>query len=191
MEAIDEAPLLMRHRVTVDAYVRMIEAGVLGHEPRVELIDGEVIDMAAIGSRHGAAVKRLVARLTAAVGTRAVVSVHDPLRLGDWSEPEPDLMLLLPRDDFYESAHPSATDVLLLIEVADTSARYDRQIKLPLYARHGVAEVWLVDLDARLVRFFRAPQGDAYTDITATETPGPTSVGLLPRIAIDLTGLLG
>jgi len=191
METIDEAPLLTRHRLTVDDYYRMGEAGVFAPEARVELIDGEVIDMAPIGSRHGATVKRLIALLTAAVGARAIVSAQDPLRLSDLSEPEPDLMLLKPRPDFYGSAHPSAADVLLLIEVADTSARYDREIKLPLYARHGVAEVWIVDLDARLLRFFRAPASDAYTDITASETPGNTPVGALTDVTIDLTGLLG
>lgn len=100
-------------------------------------------------------------------------------------------MLLKPRADFYAGAHPGAADVFLLIEVADVSARYDREIKLPLYARHGVSEVWIVDLDAYLVRFFRAPCGDAYTDITATETPGATPVAALAGVLIDISGVLG
>ena len=191
MGAIDNTPLLTRHRLTVADYYRMGEAGVFAPDARVELIEGEIIDMAPIGTRHGAAVKRLNALLAAAVGARAVVSVQDPLRLSELSEPEPDLMLLKPRTDFYVDAHPSAADVLLLIEVADTSARYDREIKLPLYARHGVSEVWIVDLEARLLRFFRGPAGDAYDQASATASPGRTPIAALPGIEIDLAPMLG
>jgi len=191
MGALENAPLLKRHRLTVDDYGRMGEAGVFAPDARVELIDGEVIDMAPIGTRHAAAVTRLDRLLQRAVGDQAIVRSQNPLRLGDRSEPEPDLLLLLPRADFYASAHPGASDVLLLIEVADSSVRYDREIKLPLYARHGIAEVWLVDLEAGMLRFFRGPQGERYTDVTATETPGPTPVAALPGVVIDLAGLLG
>lgn len=191
MGALENAPLLKRHRLTVDDYGRMGEAGVFAPDARVELIDGEVIDRAPIGTRHAAAVTRLDHLLQRAVGDRAIVRSQNPLRLGDRSEPEPDLQLLLPRADFYASAHPAAGDVLLLIEVADSSVRYDREIKLPLYARHGIAEVWLVDLEAGMLRFFRGPQGERYTDITGTETPGPTPVTALPGVVVDLAGLLG
>jgi Uma2 family endonuclease len=191
MGAIDTPPLLRRHRLTVADYYRMGEAGVFSPDARVELIEGEVIDMAPIGTKHGSTVKRLNSLLTAAVGSRAIVSVQDPLRLSDLSEPEPDLMLLKPRADFYADAHPSAADVLLLIEVADSSARYDREIKLPLYARHGVPEVWLVDLEARLLRFFRMPAGEAYQQTSTTASPGRTAVAALPGIDIDLASILG
>ena len=191
MGAIDDAPLLTRHRITVADYYRMGEAGIFAPNARVELIEGEVIDMAPIGSKHGSAVKRLVALLTAALGPRAIVSVQDPLRLSDLSEPEPDLMLLRPRDDFYAGAHPSAADVLLLIEVADTSARYDREIKLPLYARHGVPEVWIVDLDAHLLRFFRSPVGESYADTRTSANPGATSIGAFVGVSIDFTPIFG
>jgi Uma2 family endonuclease len=188
--AIDQPLLLKRHRLTVADYDRMGEAGVFAPGTRVELIEGEVIDMASISSRHASAVARLNRAATAAVGTMAIVQIQNPVRLGDRSEPEPDLMLLKPRDNFYAHAHPTPADVLLLIEVADSSARYDREIKLPLYARHGVCEVWIVDLDARLVRFFRSPVNDTYTDITATETPLAAPVAALPGVALDLRGLL-
>ena len=191
MGAIDNPPLLTRHRLTVADYYRMGEAGIFAPEARVELIEGEVIDMAPIGTRHGSAVKRLNALLVAAVGARAVVSVQDPLRLSDLSEPEPDLMLLQPRADFYAGAHPGAADVLLLIEVSDTSARYDREIKLPLYARHRVPEVWIVDLEARLVRFYRAPAADTYAEASVTASPGCTPIAALPGIEIDLAPILG
>ena len=191
MGAIDNPPLLTRHRLSVADYYRMGEAGIFAPNARVELIEGEVIDMAPIGTRHGAAVKRLVALLTSALGARVIVAVQDPLRLSDLSEPEPDLMLLKPRDDFYAEAHPTAADVLLLIEVADTSARYDREIKLPLYARHGVPEVWIVDLEARLLRLYREPGGDAYGRSSTTASPGRTAIAALPGVEIDLTRILG
>lgn len=191
MGAIDTPPLLTRHRLTVADYYRMGEAGIFAPDARVELIEGEIVDMAPIGARHGSAVKRLNAMLVAAVGSRAVVSVQDPLRLSDLSEPEPDLMLLKPRADFYADAHPGAADVLLLIEVADTSARYDCEIKLPLYARHGVPEVWIVDLPARLLRLYREPLGEDYGQSSTTATPGRTPIAALPGIEIDLAPILG
>jgi Uma2 family endonuclease len=190
MAATDQLLRLDRHRITVTEYDRMGNTGVFAPGVRLELIDGEVTDKAPISSRHASTVGRLIRAASTAVSAAAIVQIHNPVRLGDHSEPEPDLMLLKPRADFYASAHPTAVDVLLLIEVADTSARYDRKIKLPLYARHGVCEVWIVDLDARLVRFFRSPTGDAYTDITKSETPGSTPVAALPGVALDLTGLL-
>jgi Uma2 family endonuclease len=191
MGALDELPLLTRHRLTVADYYRMAEAGVLAPDARVELIEGEVIDMAPIGSRHASAVARLAQQFAQLVGQRAVVWTQNPLRLDAQNEPQPDLMLLQPRADFYAGAHPTAADVLLLIEVADTSARYDREIKLPLYARHGVREVWIVDLHERCVRFFRQPAGGGYADATATATPGRTAVPALPGVAVDLDGVLG
>ena len=191
MGVVEEQEFVVkRHRVTVDDYYRMAAAGILTEDDRVELIEGEVIDMAPIGSRHGSAVKRLNAVLSAAVAHRAIVAVQDPLRLSDRSEPQPDLMLLEPREDFYRGAHPAAPDVLLLIEVADSSAGYDHQIKLPLYARHGVGEVWIVDLDHGLVRFCSDPRDDTYADVTTTRTPGPTAVRALPGLTVDLSGVL-
>jgi Uma2 family endonuclease len=191
MGVIEPPELLRRHRLTVDEYYRMAQAGVLAPDARVELIDGEIVDMAPIGSRHGSAVKRLLSQFSEAVGGSAIVAVQDPVRLGDRSEPQPDLMLLAPRDDFYELAHPVAADVLLLIEVSDSTARYDSTIKLALYARHGIREVWIVDLDNRLMRVCRQPVGDAYTDIAETAAPGLLSPLLLPGVVIDASRLLG
>ena len=191
MGAIDTPPLLARHRLTVADYYRMAETGVLAPDARVELIEGEIIDMAPIGTRHASAVMRLNRLASAACGAGAIVSEQSPLRLSDLSEPEPDLMLLKPRADFYADAHPSAADVLLLIEVADSSARYDREIKLPLYARHGVPEVWIVDLEARLLRLHREPVGDAYGQVSTTASPGRTPIAALPGVEIELAQILG
>jgi Uma2 family endonuclease len=193
MGVIEEFPAelgVQRHRLTVEQYHRMAETGVLARDARVELIEGVIVDMAPIGSRHAAVVNKLNRALIAAVGARAIVSVQNPIRLGDRSEPQPDLALLRPREDFYADAPPTAADTLLVVEVSQATAAYDRQVKVPLYAQHGVPEVWIVDLDFSLVRFYRTPQADRYVDISATETPGPTSVVMLPGVTIDLSGLL-
>ena len=150
----------VRHRVTVADFHKMSEAGIFLEDDRIELIEGEMVDMAPIGSRHAGMVNKLN-RLFSAVGGQALVSTQNPLRLDPYSEPEPDLMLLKPRADYYAEAHPGASDVLLLIEVSDTTARFDREVKLPLYARHGIAEVWLIDLDARAVERCTEPRPEA------------------------------
>ena len=190
MGLIESPELLNRHRLTVDEYHRMAETGVLAPDARVELIEGEIIDMAPIGTRHGSAVLRLTHLLNRACGDQAILSVQGALRLSPRSEPEPDLMLLRPRADYYAAAHPGPADVLLLIEVSDRTARYDREIKLPLYARHGVAEVWIVDLEAGVLRCFSRPQGGVHADATETRTPGPLTPLALPGVAIDLSGVL-
>ena len=190
MGLIDTEVLLNRHRLTVDEYHRMAEAGVLAPDARVELIEGELVDMASIGTRHAAAVKRLIRLLTQAVGDRAIVSVQDPLHLSSRTETQPDLTLLKPRDDFYAQAEPAGTDALLVIEVADSSSNYDRRIKAPLYARHGVPELWIVDLDAGCLRILRAPQQGEYRDVTALSAPGRIDVQAMPGISLDLSALL-
>jgi Uma2 family endonuclease len=191
MGAIDTPLQLARHRVTVDEYYRMAEAGIFSPDERVELIEGEVIDMAPQKSRHASVLTELLNRLAQAVGPTARVACQVPMNLSDRSEPEPDLMLLRPREDRYRGSHPTPADVLLLVEVADSSLRYDREVKVPLYARHGVAEVWLVDLESNRLRFFRQLQAAEYAEISSTDTPGPTPLPGLPGLQVDLGGLLG
>jgi Uma2 family endonuclease len=181
---------LPRHRLTVEEYHRMAEAGVLAPDARVELIEGEVIDMAPIGSRHASAVNRLTDLLTLATRGRAIVQVQGPVRLSDRSEPEPDFALLKPRADYYRDALPSPADVLLLIEVAESTQRYDRTVKAPLYARHGIPELWVIDLENTLVHFCRRPAGDTYADISAADRPGATPIAALPGVTIDLSSVL-
>jgi Uma2 family endonuclease len=153
-----------RHRLTVAEYYRMAEAGILGEDDRVELIEGEIIDMPPIGTDHTSVVKRLNSIFARNVGVRAIVSVQDPIRLNPRSEPQPDIALLRYRADFYRHAHPGPEDVLLLVEVADSSLRYDREVKLPLYARHGIPEVWIVDLEHRRLEIYRRPAEETYLD---------------------------
>ena len=188
MGLLEEFPEL-KHRISVGAYHRMGEAGILSPEARVELIEGELIDMAPIGKLHASVVDRLASRLFACVGTRAIVRVQGPLRLSENSEPQPDFSLLKPRSDFYRDAPPTAADVLLVIEVSDATQRYDRRIKVPLYARHGVPEVWVIDLENSLVHFHRNPGGGTYADISATDQPGAMAIAMLPDVKIDLSGM--
>lgn len=182
--------LIRRHRLSAADYHRMGETGVLAADARVELIEGEIVDMSPVGSRHAAVVKRLARALQRSVGDRALISVQDPIRLDDHSEPQPDLAVLKPRSDDYASDLPTAADVWLVIEVADRSAAYDLQVKAPLYARHGVPELWVVDLDAGTIRRFRRPQGDQYLEAQASPSPGRVSIAALPEVAIDFDAIL-
>ena len=191
MGIADPPAVLQRYRLTADQYHLMGDAGVFAPDARVELIDGEVVEMAPMKSRHASVVGRLVAELQRVAADEALVWCQLPLRLGSDtgpdSEPEPDLMLVRKRADFYANAHPGALDVLLLIEVADSSLEYDLGIKVPLYARHKVTEVWVVDLINKVVRFHRNPQGSDYRDVTSSAAPGAAPVAALSGVSIDLS----
>ncbi len=184
--------VLVRHKLDVDDYHRMAEAGILGEDDRVELIDGALIDMGPIGQRHAAVVNRLSRALVMAFGERAIVSVQNPVRLNRFSEPQPDFAVFKPRADFYATGErPGPADTLLVIEVADSSIRYDRVVKLPLYARAGIPEVWIVDLRRRVVEVHRAPTADGYE---VAETHGPEDTVTLaqaPEIAVALRHIFG
>ncbi len=184
-------PWVPRRKLEVRDYHRMGEAGVFHPDERVELIEGELVPMAPVGSTHSGTVNATTHALVRAVGDTAVVSVQNPVRLGDDSEPEPDFMLLVPRPDYYRARTAIATHILLLIEVADASLRFDHAVKLPLYARHGIPEVWIVDLVANTVETFARPEGETYraTGVAGREdTLRPTR---LPEVAIPVAAILG
>lgn len=185
-----EDPWITRHRLTVDDYHRMGETGVLARDARVELLEGEVIDMAPIGSRHWSVVNRLNRNLSEAVGRRALVSVQSSLRLSVASELQPDIALLRPRADFYAAGLPTGHDALLVIEVADTTAVYDCDTKASLYARHGVPVYWVFDLKAGLLRVFGTPQDGEYADVSHTDSPGQLALPGLDGVTVDLASLL-
>ena len=180
-----------RHRYTVADYHRMGEAGILAPDSRVELIDGEIIDMPPIGTQHAGKVNYLVKVLAQAVGDRAVLLVQNPVVLGDYSSPQPDLALARPQADFYASRHPQPGDLMLVVEVADTSLRFDRDDKVPLYARHGIPEVWLVDLKAKHLVRYRNPRQGAYTLIDQPDLGSPLEIAALPETRFDLRTLFG
>jgi Uma2 family endonuclease len=178
-----------RHRITVHDYHRMAEIGVLAPDARVELIEGEIIDMAPIGKDHQSIVDQLNRMLVLAVGDDAIVRVQGSIRLSQWSEPEPDVVLLAPRADFYRGEFALGTDTLLVIEVSDTTLRYDRDVKVPLYARHGVPEVWIVDVQSDALLVYGDLRDGKYTRHAAFEHPASAPVTRLPGVTIELAAL--
>jgi Uma2 family endonuclease len=180
-----------RHRITVEEYHRMAEVGLLAPDARVELIEGVIIDMPPIGSRHAAAVDRLAELLHGAVGKRAIVRCQGAIQLGDLNEPQPDLALLARREDFYEQRNPTPSDTLLVIEVSDTTLHHDLHTKMSLYARHGIPELWVVDVEGKRLHVFRNPAGTSYAQATASQKPGIMPIGSLSGITVNLTSLFG
>jgi Uma2 family endonuclease len=176
------------HRLTIDDYYRMAEVGVLSPDDRTELIEGEIIDMPPIGSRHAAAVILLTKRLNQTLGDSADARAQAPVRFLPRSQPQPDIALVSHRSDAYREAHPSAKDVLLLIEISDTTLRYDLTVKASLYATHGIPEYWVIDLVNRRAVRHRAPSGARYTQIDEIDT---TLTAALPvrDIELDLADL--
>ena len=151
-----------RHRFDTTEYHRMAEAGILSEEARVELVDGEVVEMSPIGSRHQAVVDRLTRMLVTFAGEDYIARAQGPVRLDEHNEPQPDLALLRFGEDFYERGHPGPGDALLLVEVSESSLEYDRSVKLPLYAGAGIPEVWVVDLASNEIESHSVPQRGAY-----------------------------
>lgn len=181
---------VVKHRFTVEEYHRMGTAGIFSEDDRVELIEGEIVEMSPIGSRHAACVKRLIRLFDRGVGDRAIVGAQDPIRLGEHSEPQPDLALLRPRPDFYAHAHPGPEDVLLVVEVAETSADYDREVKVPLYARAGIPEVWLVELYAEQIEVYRQPAPHGYQEVQTVRRGQHLSSQTFPELALAVDNIL-
>jgi Uma2 family endonuclease len=175
-----------RHRITVDEYYRMAEHGLFAPEARVELIEGVIIDMAPIGPPHMSVVDILTEQLVLALAGRVIVRNQGAIRLGDLSMPEPDLVLLRRRDDYYKRSFATPADIFLVIEVSDTSLRYDRHRKVPLYARHGIREVWVIDVNARQAHFFRSLQETGYADVSTVKNPSVMPIAALPGATVDL-----
>jgi len=169
----------------------MIEAGILSAADRVELIDGEVVEMSPIGSRHAACVDRLNQILNRLVSDRFIVRVQNPICLDDYSEPQPDLCLLQPRADFYAQTHPTPADVLLVVEVADSSAGFDREVKLPLYAQDAVPEVWIINLPADIVEIYSQPAGGKYQKSQELQRGEVIKSETISQISLDANAVLG
>jgi len=180
-----------RHRFTVDEYYRMAEAGILSHDARVELVDGEIIEMSPIGRLHASRTMYLNAVFSARLGGRSTVSVQNPVRLSSRSEPQPDLALLRPRSDFYASGHPGPGDTLLVIEIADSSLVTDRDVKTPLYARAGIPETWVLNLVADTLEVYRQPSADGYRDVRILRSGDTVSPEAFPDVVLSAADILG
>ena len=172
-----ELVAVSRHRLTAADFRRMGEVGILGPDDRVELIAGEIIDMSPIGSLHAALVRAIATALTHHVRDRALLAVQDPLALDDTSQPQPDIAVLRPRADFYAAAHPGPADVLLVIEVADTTLAFDLDVKVPLYAAAGVPEAWVIEAASRRTHVFRRPANGRYAQRHVVEADGEVMCG--------------
>ncbi len=181
---------VIHHRFTVEDYESMISQGIIAEDDHVELIGGEIVKKMSVGKLHAAAVKRLNKWFLKRLMDDATIGIQDPVVLSD-SEPEPDISILAMRDDFYEASKPTASDVRLLIEVADTSLEYDREVKLPLYAANGIVELWIVNLNASTVEVYRQPHASGYYAIRADYCPGQDVCPLdFPNLLVPIAEIL-
>jgi Uma2 family endonuclease len=184
--------VLKTHRFTVDEYHRMGEVGIFSEDDRVELLAGEIVEMSPIGPLHAGTVRRLTSLFSARLGTVVLVSVQNPLLLRtEDSEPQPDVVLLRPRSDFYTRSHPEEQDVYLVIEVADTSVVADREVKLPIYARAGVPEAWLLDVATQRLEVYRYPTSDGYQDVHSLQRGESVAPQAFPHLVLTVDALLG
>jgi Uma2 family endonuclease len=181
---------ILRKKFTVSQYHQMIEAGILTDRDRVELIKGEIIEMSPVGRRHAACVDRLTELFVLRLAAKAIVRTQNPIRLSDDSEPQPDLALLRRRDDFYEMGHPKPEDIFLVIEVSDTTAEFDREIKIPTYAEEGITEAWLINLNAQLVEVFQQLTSDGYQRVQQFQYGQTLAVSAFPDIQFNVAQLL-
>ena len=185
------APVITRKRFTTQEYEQIIAVGVITEDDRVELLDGEIVEMSPIGPSHSACIDRLNRLLQRLVADSAIVRVQSPIRLSRHSEPQPDLTLLQPRDDFYAAGHPEPEDVLLLIEVSESSLSYDRELKLPLYARAGIPEVWIVAPLEQMIEAYRSPKGAGYREKQQLRRGEVLTALNIPEFSLPVENVLG
>jgi Uma2 family endonuclease len=181
---------LKRKQFDLTQYHQMIATGLLREGDRLELIEGEILEMAAIGSRHSAQVNRLN-RLLSGLLPDVIVAVQNPIELGPRSEPQPDIVLLRWRDDYYEAGHPQPEDCLLVIEVADSTLEFDREVKAPMYARSGIGDYWLVDLQGEAIECYRQPMDRGYRSMVRYGRGGVLSAIELPKLNLTVDQILG
>ncbi|MBH8560995.1 Uma2 family endonuclease [Nostoc sp. CENA67] len=182
---------LLRRKFTVEQYHKMVESGILAEDDRVELIRGEIIDMSPIGTKHAACVNRLVNLLVELLSKRVIVAAQNPIALNNNSEPQPDVVLLKPRDDFYATAHPQPQDIFLLIEVADSTILYDREEKIPLYAEGNIIEVWLVDINEEIVEVYQQPTAAGYQHMQKFASGQSLLIPCFPDVSITVNEIFG
>jgi Uma2 family endonuclease len=187
---LSRCPELPRHLWTVEEYHRMGEVGLLDADARVELIEGEIVEMAPIGDAHAAVSNRLTRLLVLAVGERGIVAVGNPVHLSLHSEPQPDFSVLRPRAD-YPTRGPRPEDVMLAVEVSDTTLRRDRQVKLALYASASIPEFWIVNLEVREVEIYRSPAGDTYASVDRKGAGDVATIEALLGVTIAINQILG
>jgi len=181
----------IRRPFTVEEYDRMVEVGILGKEDHVELIEGEILQMSPIGDRHAACVDRAAVLLLPPLVGSSIVRIQGPIRLGDYSKPQPDLILLRYQRDFFASGSPVTQDAHLVIEVSDSSIQYDRGPKLRVYARQGVREVWIEDLTTDRLLVFRDAEGGSYKTQLSLSPGDSIAPQAFPQLVLSVSNLLG
>ena len=182
---------VLKRLFTVEEYYRMAEANIFSEDDRVELLEGEIVQMTPIGKRHAGCVDRLNMLFSRHCGQVAIVRVQNPIGLDEHSEPQPDLALLKLRPDFYTESHPKPEEVLLLVEVGDVSASFDRQVKVPLYAKAGIREVWLMDLAGECLEVHLKPSIGGYEEIQQFRRGETISPLAFPDLKLNVSDILG
>lgn len=177
-------------RFTVDEYHRMIEAAILDEDDRVELINGAIVEMSPLGSPHISCVIRLDRILNRFVPDTTLFSVQNSMRLNNLTEPQPDVILLRYRDDFYASQHPAPEDVLLLIEVSDSTLALDQKVKVPMYARSGIPETWIVDMVHKRIEVYSEPNGDRYDSVRVYERGDTVDSPTVEGLRVDVSAVI-
>jgi len=176
---------------TTKEFHRMVEVGILSESDRVELIEGEIVDMTPTGSKHAACVDRLNRLLTEKIRDEGIVRVQSPIQLSKDSESQPDLAILKPREDFYEKKHPGPEDTLLIVEVAETAQEYDSEVKIPLYGENGVQLVWLVDLEAEVLEVHSVPGSRGYKKVEKFGRSESVKLGSLSEKEVSVSSIFG
>jgi Uma2 family endonuclease len=179
-----------RHHLTVSQFQQMIAHGILTKDDRVELLNGEILAMSPINPSHAGTVNRLTRLLVRLVDDQAVVTIQNPIQLDEQSQPQPDICLLKPRADDYTQSHALPDEVLLVIEVAETSARLDRSVKRPAYARAGIPELWIIDLKKKVVEVYRDPLGGEYQNTLLVRGGQTLAPQALPEVELNAAMLL-
>ena len=182
---------VIHRKFTVEQYHQMVETGILTENDRVELIRGEIIEMSPIGRKHAAHVKRLTELFFLRLAQAVTIGVQDPVELDDTSEPQPDVALLRRRADFYLARHPQPQDIFLLVEVADTTVEFDRDVKIPLYAEDGIVEAWLVDINQECVEVYTEPAPTGYQNVQKFYRGQILSMQAFPDVNIAVDKVLG
>jgi Uma2 family endonuclease len=186
------AAQLVTYRLTVQNYHQMAAAGIYPEDDRLELLQGEIVALPPIGPGHASGVNRLMhSFLSLQVEGKVIISVQRPIRLGEYSEPQPDLALLKPRPDFYSRNHPGPEDAFLVVEVMASSAAYDRAVKVPLYARFGIMETWLVEVEQGLIEVYRAPGPEGYQQVHTWQRGERLAPEAFPELSLTVDALLG
>ena len=179
-----------KRNFSVDDYYHLADVGILDEDDRIELIDGEIIVMSPINSPHASGVKAFTKEFYKKVGDSVIVSVQDPIHLNDNTEPQPDIALLRYRDDLYANAHPTPDDILLLVEVADSSLERDREKAKKTYAKHGIPELWIANLRDEVVERYLSPKPDGYGDVKVFNRGDAISLELLPDVEFAVDDIL-